>query len=52
MNKLQETAQKLLDFIDRSPSCFHVIGNIKKELEEYTELKENEKWELYPGGKF
>ena len=52
MNKPQETAQKLLDFIDRSPSCFHVIGNIKKELEEYSELKENEKWELYPGGKF
>ena len=52
MNKPQETARNLLDFIDRSPSCFHVIGNIKNELKDYTELKENEKWELRPGGKY
>ena len=52
MNKAQETSRKLIDFIDASPSCFHVIKNITDELNDYEELKENEEWELRPGGSY
>ena len=51
--------EKMLGFIDESPTCFHVIDNLKKELKKagYTELKENEQWKLSPvsgknGGKY
>ncbi len=37
-----EISRELLDFIDRSPSCFHVIDNLKKELKGYTEIKEGD----------
>ena len=42
---MADITTKLLDFIDASPSCFHVVDNLKKELVEngYTELDE-EKW--------
>lgn len=43
-------AKGLLEFIDASPSPFHVIENIKKELAGYTELKEDEDWDLKAGG--
>ena len=42
-------AEGLLEFIDASPSSFHVIENIKKELNGYTELKEDEDWDLKAG---
>ena len=50
----RETAGKLLDFIDRSPSCFHVVDNMKKELAEagFTELKERDGWKLESGGAY
>ena len=28
----QKNAEKLLAFIEKSPSCFHVIDNMKQEL--------------------
>ena len=50
---------KMLSFIDESPTCFHVIDNLKKELKKagYTELLENELWKISPatgkkGGKY
>lgn len=63
MNKEEymKEAQGLLDFIDASPSCFHAVDNIRKELEGckdrkgnkdhggYTELKESEDWDLKAG---
>ena len=49
MEKAVKTSQKLLEFIDASPSCFHVIENVKMELKDYTELKENEEWDLKHG---
>lgn len=49
MDKAFKTSRKLLEFIDASPSCFHVIENVKKELKDHTELKENEEWDLKRG---
>lgn len=50
----KKCAQGLLSFIEKSPSCFHVIENIRVELEEtgYEELKERDAWTLFPGGKY
>lgn len=43
--------QRMLDFIDESPSCFHVINNLRKRLTEegFTELNEKDTWKLAPG---
>ena len=40
-----ETVHELFDFIENSPSCFHVIDNVKAELkkEGFEELCENKK---------
>lgn len=50
----RENAEKLLNFIDKSPSAFHVIKNMKDILnhEGFRELKEKDKWELQKGGKY
>lgn len=49
-----EINQGLLRFIEESPSVFHVIENMKKRLREagYRELREQEPWEISPGGAF
>ena len=49
-----EQVQELFDFIEKSPSCFHVIDNVKKTLVEegFEELFENKKWQLQEGGKY
>lgn len=46
--------QELLDFIRRSPSCFHVIENLREELlaDGYTELHESERWTVRRGGRY
>ena len=50
----QKNAEKLLDFINRSPSCFHVIDNMKQELAAagFLELKEGDTWQLTAGGAY
>ena len=48
----KEISRQLLDYIDASPSCYHAIANIIGELKGYTELKEDEKWQLKPGGRY
>jgi len=50
----QKNAQMLLDFIEKSPSCFHVIDNMKKELAAagFAELKERDSWQLKAGGAY
>ena len=49
-----EISRELLDFIQSSPSYFHVIDNFKKMLLEdgFILLRENEKWKLTAGGKY
>ena len=50
----EETTEKLLEFISSSPTAFHAAETIRKRfLEEgFTELKEEEHWELEKGGKY
>lgn len=47
-------SKELLEFIKSSPSCFHTIQTIKEKLNEngFTEISENEKWQLAEGGKY
>ena len=47
-----EHVQELFDFIQQSPSCFHVIENVKKQLTEqgFEELCENKNWQIKEGG--
>ncbi|WP_455537950.1 M18 family aminopeptidase [Terrisporobacter sp.] len=49
-----EKTKELFQFIEDSPSCFHAIETIKKELEKegFTELVESKCWNLEKGGKY
>ncbi len=46
--------EELLDFLEQSPTCFHVISNIRKTLKDagYEELSEGQVWSLQEGGKY
>lgn len=48
------TALELLEFIKKSPSCFHAVKNICGILRQngFSSLRESEKWNLAPGGKY
>ena len=54
MNDFQKTAKKMLDFITKSPTCFHAAANIGELLGKagFRELKENEEWKLKRGGRY
>ena len=49
-----EPVKGLLDFIEKSPSCYQAVEQAVKELENagYVSLAENQKWELNYGGKY
>lgn len=49
-----EQIKKMLEFIEKSPSCYQAVENVQKELERagYMPLMENRKWELSSGGKY
>ena len=51
---MDQRTEKLLKFLDASPSVYHAAANIENELKNagYTYLSEAEKWELVPGGKY
>lgn len=51
MKEYMKCAREVLDFIEKSPSCFHAVANVKAMLQEqgFTEVKEAQKWELVPG---
>ncbi len=46
--------QKLLTFVDNSPTSFHAVDNMKAILEEagYNRLLEGESWKLKEGGRY
>lgn len=46
MKEYQKCARELLAFIEKSPSCFHAVENIRELLEEqgFAELDEREDW--------
>ena len=50
----RETAEEMLKFIQKSPTCFHAVGNLKEmlETEGYQELKEAEAWSVVKGVKY
>ena len=50
----QRLAKELLQFIEKSPSTYHVISNLRARLlaSGYTELLETDVWSLQPGGKY
>ena len=43
----KETAKELLEFIEKSPSCFHAVKTMKDmlDMEGFEEIKEADKWE-------
>ena len=49
-----KTAAELLEFIGKSPSCYHAVENIRRILlaEGYRELREWEPWQLREGGRY
>ena len=51
MNKQQVLAQEMLEFIDKNPCAYHVIENVKNELEKngFVQLSEKECWDLEAG---
>lgn len=50
----KQTAEKLFRYIEKSPTAFHAVENLKKELEEagFTGLDERESWKLQAGGRY
>ena len=51
---MDKRTEKLLAFLDASPSVYHAAKNIEDELKKagYTALSEAQRWELAPGGKY
>ena len=51
---MDQRTERLLQFLDASPSVYHAAANIENELKNagYARLDEAEKWELTPGGKY
>ena len=54
MNDFQKTAKEMLDFITKSPTCFHAVANLGEMLEKagFQKLRENEEWKLEKGGRY
>lgn len=50
----RQQVQNLLDFIDRSPSPWHVVASIETALREFQfiRLEETDKWVLQAGGRY
>lgn len=49
-----QTAENMLEFIQKSPTCFHAIASCREllEAEGYREWKEEEEWSVEAGGKY
>lgn len=47
-------SKELMEFIDESPSAFHVTANFAEMLKKngYSQLNEQDKWNLLPGEKY
>lgn len=51
MKEFIRCAKEMLEFIEKSPTCFHGVDNLKRMLREqgFSELRETESWETAPG---
>lgn len=47
-------SREMMDFIEKSPSCYHVVENFRVMLEEagFTELPEQKRWDISGGGRY
>ena len=54
MKEYHECAREMLSFIQKSPTCFHAVENLKQMLkaEGFRELSEKDSWELLPAGRY
>ena len=51
MEAFRKCAEEMLEFIEKSPTSFHAVANLKKSLEEqgFEPLQETDSWNLRPG---
>lgn len=51
MKEYQKCTKEMLEFIEKSPCCFHAVENVKGILDEkgFAELKEKDDWVVEPG---
>lgn len=51
MKEFQKCAKEMLEFIEKSPTCFHAVANVKELLVAagYHELRETEVWKMAAG---
>ena len=51
---VNSTAEKLIAFIEKSPTSFHAVDTVCRELDEagFTPLRECDPWKLAPGGRY
>lgn len=51
MKEYQRCAKEMLEFIEKSPGCFHAVANVKDILSKkgYVELSERDDWSIEPG---
>ncbi len=51
MKEYHKCAKEMLAFIEKSPTCFHAIANLREMFEEegFTHLAETDKWQLEAG---
>ena len=54
LNENISVTKDLIRFIEASPTAFHAVENIAKELDSagFTRLSEGEEWAIIPGGKY
>lgn len=54
MKEYKKIARAMLEFIERSPSCFHAAANCMELLQKagFQELQEREEWKLKKGGAY
>lgn len=50
----EKVSQEMLEFLQKSPTAFHAVENMKTELNNrgYQELLEGQPWQIKPGGKY
>lgn len=52
--QMRHTAERLLEFLENSPTSFHAVDQIAARLDQagFQELREEEAWSLEPGGRY
>ena len=52
LKEFHDCAQEMMDFIEKSPTCFHATANLKEMLDKegFLELREAQEWSM-EGGK-